>query len=1352
VASGDGGGLAAHDGAAVELGASVFDGNAAYDGGGLHLATGTRLTDSATTWQDNDATGTGGALGVEGDAVATLSEAVFYGNVATGSGGAVSHEGRATLTLEGCDFTYNESSTGHGGALYATGPLTVDGGTWDTNEAVRGGGGAISADGGLDLVSARFLDNAADDDGGAIRVTGGSVSLRELVAYRNLAGRGGGAVAADGADAVVLTRGYLHANSAADGGGLWFDGVVSASTSNTRFTDNVASDDGGGAWTSGSYASTWTNNTFAGNDATSDGGHLYGAAELDLVNNLFLEAVDGGGAWGTSGDRYYNLVWNNAGGDWVGWSDVTGTSGNLDVDPRVVSFTADGDESDDDLSLRTGSPAIDAGSTAIADVDGSRSDIGAFGGPDADVQDGDGDGYYDNVDCDDDDARVYPGAVETAYDGIDQDCDGADLDDLDGDGFGTSALGGADCDDDDPEVNPGMVEVWYDGIDADCAGDDDYDRDGDHHRWEVYGGDDCDDGDPAIHGAAVEVWYDGVDQDCDDRSDFDRDRDLHDSDRHGGDDCDDFDASRYPGNNEIPYDGVDQDCSGADLVDVDGDGWVAVEAGGTDCNDAYATVFPGAVEDPEDGLDTDCDGVWEWDLDGDGYVVVDQGGDDCNDSDAAIHPGVEEVWYDGVDQDCDGRDDDQDGDGWLLAQDCDDTDPGVHPEAIEKVNARDDDCDGWTESDDRDLDGLMDITEWLILTDPENPDTDGDGIQDGDEWLWSGGIDVDQDLLINPLDPDDDGDGISSLEEMTWDLDGDGTFEVDLDGDGVPNAYDEDSDGDGYLDLVEGTDDLDRDGAPDFLDYQGDLVGGGCGGGHWAVLLAGLGVGAVRRRGEGRARRLALRAAWLATAAVLLAGRAWAVDAHGFKVYGTSGDPWEYPRMGYPEAGLKGEWDTAVLVDYAADPLAESFPWGRESVVSALATANLTGSYSFGGLKLDAQVPYHAVGVDGGGAFTALGDIRVGALVPLTHAHGWMPATGLHGSVLLPTGSDEHYVSTGGFRLALVGQAAREFGPVGVMAMAGAVVSRKEELLNLTGGGGPIAGLGAAWRATDAVSAQLELTAESDLGFRSLPVEASLSGRGRLPMGGWAVAGASMGLSSGVGAARWRTFAGVGWSFRKPEVSVSLAFDVDPDADRDGDGFPDLTDACPDQAETVDGFDDEDGCPELDGDGDGVAWGRDQCPQEPIHPEQDPRYSDGCPRVAEFAGDHIAITEAVFFREGKAELAPSSTRVLEAVAEVMQSHPDITYFLVEGHTNSNGSDAYNLRLSDARAYQVIQWLSAQGVDHERLVSKGFGESRPLVPDTDPTALAVNRRVEFRVIQVEDLPEDARRVEVPEDVR
>jgi hypothetical protein len=72
----------------------------------------------------------------------------------------------------------------------------------------------------------------------------------------------------------------------------------------------------------------------------------------------------------------------------------------------------------------------------------------------------------DNTDCDDSDASIHPLAQEIPYDGIDQNCDGADADDVDEDGY----PGGPDCDDEDPRVNPGAEEIADDGIDQDCSG------------------------------------------------------------------------------------------------------------------------------------------------------------------------------------------------------------------------------------------------------------------------------------------------------------------------------------------------------------------------------------------------------------------------------------------------------------------------------------------------------------------------------------------------------------------------------------------------------------------------------------------------------------------------------------------------------------------------------------------------------------------------------------------------------------------------------------------------------------------------------------------------------------------
>ncbi len=484
---------------------------------------------------------------------------------------------------------------------------------------------------------------------------------------------------------------------------------------------------------------------------------------------------------------------------------------------------------------------------------------------------------------------------------------------------------------------------------------------------------------------------------------------------------------------------------------------------------------------------------------------------------------------------------------------------------------------------------------------------------------------------------------------------------------------------------------------------------------------------------------------------LLACSTALALDAHGFELLGTSGNPHSFTRVGSAYAGRSGSWDALTGFDYAQNPLAETMPWGREPVLSSLGTLYVGGGYSFGGLRLDGALPIHAMGEDQTGSFSAPGDARLGVLVPTFGEQGLRPALGLQANVWLPTGDELHHVGGLGPRASVAAVAEKGLGNVGLVAMVGAEIGYPEQDRNLVAGIGPMVGLGARYNVSDAASAALEVTSQSDMGLGTWPVEATLSGRYRLPAGAWAALGGSAGLTDGVGAASWRAFVTVGWTYTRPEPPAPPPA-VDPNLDTDGDGIPDVLDHCDDMAETYDGFDDDDGCPEFDGDADGVPFEKDECPRDPIRPEQDPRFSDGCPKVAEFAGDRIVITEAIFFAEGRAELMPSAIPVLEAVLAVVHEHPEIPYFLVEGHTNSNGSDLFNLRLSDARAFAVMTWLGQHGVPGDRLLSKGFGESRPLVPGDEPDAEAVNRRVEFKVVKIEDVPRDARRLTVPTDVR
>jgi outer membrane protein OmpA-like peptidoglycan-associated protein len=105
-------------------------------------------------------------------------------------------------------------------------------------------------------------------------------------------------------------------------------------------------------------------------------------------------------------------------------------------------------------------------------------------------------------------------------------------------------------------------------------------------------------------------------------------------------------------------------------------------------------------------------------------------------------------------------------------------------------------------------------------------------------------------------------------------------------------------------------------------------------------------------------------------------------------------------------------------------------------------------------------------------------------------------------------------------------------------------------------------------------------------------------------------------------------------------------------------------------------------------------------------------------------------TQGILFETGKSDLKPESQPVLKEIAATMQKYPDLK-ILIEGHTDNVGSPASNLTLSDARAAAVKAALVADfGVAADRMTTKGFGDTKPSVPNTTPAGRAQNRRVEI----------------------
>jgi OmpA-OmpF porin, OOP family len=182
-----------------------------------------------------------------------------------------------------------------------------------------------------------------------------------------------------------------------------------------------------------------------------------------------------------------------------------------------------------------------------------------------------------------------------------------------------------------------------------------------------------------------------------------------------------------------------------------------------------------------------------------------------------------------------------------------------------------------------------------------------------------------------------------------------------------------------------------------------------------------------------------------------------------------------------------------------------------------------------------------------------------------------------------------------------------------------------------------------------------------------------------------------------------------------------------PEPDNDLDGILDAADRCPLEAEDFDGFEDEDGCPDPDNDKDGLLDVDDRCPNEP-----GPADNEGCPRVyedVEVTTTHIRIMQKVHFKTNKADIRPDSFHLLDTVAMVLRDFPTIKVE-VQGHTDSVGNDAYNMRLSQARAESVREYLIQRGVDPGRMVARGYGETRPIESNRTKKGRAENRRVEF----------------------
>lgn len=112
----------------------------------------------------------------------------------------------------------------------------------------------------------------------------------------------------------------------------------------------------------------------------------------------------------------------------------------------------------------------------------------------------------------------------------------------------------------------------------------------------------------------------------------------------------------------------------------------------------------------------------------------------------------------------------------------------------------------------------------------------------------------------------------------------------------------------------------------------------------------------------------------------------------------------------------------------------------------------------------------------------------------------------------------------------------------------------------------------------------------------------------------------------------------------------------------------------------------------------------------------------------------IKLNKSVNFEHDSAEITPDSFALLEEIATVMNERPDVKLAEVQGHTDNSGASAYNLKLSQERAESVVNALVRLGVARGRLEAKGYGQEKPLVPNTTEPNMAKNRRVQIIIKQ------------------
>jgi len=190
--------------------------------------------------------------------------------------------------------------------------------------------------------------------------------------------------------------------------------------------------------------------------------------------------------------------------------------------------------------------------------------------------------------------------------------------------------------------------------------------------------------------------------------------------------------------------------------------------------------------------------------------------------------------------------------------------------------------------------------------------------------------------------------------------------------------------------------------------------------------------------------------------------------------------------------------------------------------------------------------------------------------------------------------------------------------------------------------------------------------------------------------------------------------------------------------DSDGDGVTDDKDQCPNTPAGM--AVDEHGCP-RDSDNDGVADDKDLCPNTPAGVKVD---KDGCPieiseKETEMLDKGSITVRNIHFETAKWDILPEDEQVLNELGKIFIQWPQLR-IEIGGHCDWRGSDAYNQTLSEHRANAVKDWLLSHytQLTAANFTAVGYGEKRPVATNKTAAGMALNRRVEFKVLNPEEL--------------